>query len=966
MEGDTKKPPPFFCPSCGQKHRAPIDNLVANPGAVLRVACSACTKPLAVTLNADGSLACVLVEEGAAPPDPPAASTPAATTAAAPAATASTSGAPTPSAPRSTRRGKGGKDRSAGPKRDAPVRKGKRSTAGRKTAAPLPASQDSAAAQASAPESPAVPAPAGPGAPKPARTPPAPADDVPAVAGAEFAEGDHVGRYLIEHAIAEGGTSVVYRAFDPTTNRTVALKVLKTGLSDAMRERFLREIEVQANIRHQNIMPVFDRGALPDGRPFFTMELLYRPITLEEIADRRLDGTLSKTASLRPLLELEGLVKAVLVPVSEGVYVANVENGVIHRDLKPGNVLVDSRTLRPYVIDFGICHALEKKGAAGKAVVAPTTEDAGVVGTPRFLAPEQVTGSVHARTDVWGLGALLRYAVTGEPPIAGAASITRAELGRRLAQLREARASAERKGEEGKIELIEEKLARLEEPGLRTIDDIFRDARDARYTPLPVSTPSPVVAVINKSMAANPTDRYVNARQLVADLSSWLEGGSVRALREVGGKAAAVESARRALQRHLMTAVVALVGLVGGFFVGKLVAGAPQAAPSTRVADVEVDVESLERHLERMRLALAADRLTPLEQRLLFETLAERQRAFQTRLGGEPDVPRVRSVRERMQFVTNRFAPALVFVDLPEGAKAQARCRLVGFEGAVELAAGPNRLPPGLYDVDVQPGDIRIPLSVPLLVRESSLEAQPDKEPAWTTLRLPVTPSSIPRDVVLVAGGRVKARDLPFGPASPEEAVEPFFLGRAEVTNLDYATWLRALAPEARAKHAPLVGITVGPEDGGVQVTTGADSRPVVGIRPSDARAYAAWRAERDGVPWRLPTEAEWVLAAGGALGYTLPGGLAGEREDAHLIPPLADAGGHARDISPYGARGMLGNAREMVTPSIRTAAEGDVIVKGAGVGEAPDAGAIHAWRVLGVEDREPATGLRLARDLTP
>ena len=66
-----------------------------------------------------------------------------------------------------------------------------------------------------------------------------------------------------------------------------------------------------------------------------------------------------------------------------------------------------------------------------------------------------------------------------------------------------------------------------------------------------------------------------------------------------------------------------------------------------------------------------------------------------------------------------------------------------------------------------------------------------------------------------------------------------------------------------------------------------------------------------------------------------------------------------------YGARGMLGNAREMVTPSIRTSTEGDVVVKGAGVGEAPDAGAIYAWRVLGAGDREPSTGLRLARNLT-
>ena len=106
---------------------------------------------------------------------------------------------------------------------------------------------------------------------------------------AEFAQGTVVGRYTLEEAVGQGGTGTVYRAFDPTTNRYVALKFLGKDQSDAMRTRFLREIEVQANLKHPNLMPVFDRGE-HEGRPYFTMELLYKPFTLTEIVEMGRDG----------------------------------------------------------------------------------------------------------------------------------------------------------------------------------------------------------------------------------------------------------------------------------------------------------------------------------------------------------------------------------------------------------------------------------------------------------------------------------------------------------------------------------------------------------------------------------------------------------------------------------------------------------------------------------------------------
>ncbi len=1002
----------FHCPACGQKHRVSVEPLRTKPNAALRAPCTGCGAPLSIRLDEGGELVASPAEPTAAAPAPNAPTAPAAPTGPA------ESSVP-PDAPRAAPVRRSARERVA-PKpsrRDdgAPRVAGKRRE--RESAAPDVAGKPGAVEAASGDpkaigdvkvsgdvkasdgakttgEGKSAGDPKVTGSTKwtgstrltggtkttggtrtkggrskkrrgagPRAGADAPPPDVE-VEGAEFAKGDRVGRYTIEGTIGEGGQSIVYRAFDPATNRTVALKVLKPGMSDSLRQRFLREFEVQANIRHPNIMPVFDRDSLPDGRPYFTMELLYRPITFEEVCDRRLKGTLARTPTLRPLLELEGLVKTVLIPIADGIHVANLENGVIHRDLKPGNVLIDSRTLRPYVIDFGICYSLEKASTRETPVVAPTTGDGGVLGTPRFLAPEQVSGAIHARTDVWGLGALLRYAVSGEPPIPAATAITRGELGRRLAALREARESAIRHGDDRKKKQIEEKIVRLEAPDLRTLDDIFRDARDGKYPPLPPTVPPAFAALIQKAMALAPTDRYMNARQFASDLTTWLQGGSTRALREVGGKTAAVAGARRVVERHMVAGLVGLVAALGGFAIGKFLTRGPASASTSTLDLVEADIASLDASIDPLRLAVAEGTLSPLEQRLLYETLAERRTAFTKRLGATAEDPHARSVRQRMLYVTGRFDPALVMVEIPDGVTARARCLLPGFEKTMALERGANRLEPGLWDVAFEPGGVRVPLSVPLVLRGRQENEQPTKEPAQIVLALPVDPTSVPSDAALVIGGRVRARALPHGPDSPVEDVPAFVMQRTEVRNEDFAAWLRTMTPKDRVDRLPPTGIRVRPEDGALEVAAGFERRPVVGVRPVDARGYAAWLATRDGVAWRLPTEAEWVLAAGGALGHTLPGGLSGGRDDAHLIPPLADVGQHPGDVSPYGVRDMLGNARELVAPSLRGEVDGEAIVKGAGVGDLPSAGAIHAWRSIGPNDRDPIAGFRLARSV--
>ena len=942
MATPEKKPPPFYCPQCGQKHRADLSGLVGQEGASAKITCAGCGIALSVTLDEEGLPQCSALETSAGEMDGTRADTPEPQEAE---ASKKEFKAPTPS------RAKG----------KAPVKASKR-RGGKAKDAPTPSRAKRGKAVKDAPAAEPSPKATVGKAPVSSKVAKAKAgtskaeSEPPDLSEAEFEEGDAVGRYTIEAFIAAGGTSTVYRAFDPTTNRTVALKVIKQGQSDTMRERFLREIEVQANIRHQNIMPVFDRGSLSDGRPFFTMELLYKPWSLSKLIEHRERGTLGRYTSLKELESLNTLVEKVLLPVCDGIYVANVENGVLHRDLKPDNVLVDSRTQRPYVIDFGICHVMERKTLDTGPVIAPTGEDAGIVGTPRFLSPEQARGSIHQRTDVWGLGALLGYCLSGEPMLAGATPITRTELKRRIENLKEARELAIQEGSEKRVELCDEKLSRLTDDGLRTIENIFKDAREGTYEELPSSTPPAVLAVVRKATSKSPSDRYVNARQMAADLQAWLGGSKVRALAETDTKAAAVASARRALRTHLGTAIWVLVGLGVGILLGKVLAGEREVGASTRIEDAMTEIGAVNDDLDE--LARYASGLTPVERVHLYEGIRQRLDAIGERLEREPDTAELQAANARLGFVRGRVAPMRVRMDVPPDTAIKAVNTVTDAE--IAMTSGENDLPPGAYRIEVGAGGrVRLPLDVPLKVRGASEPA--NTEPALHVVALPVGLDSLGTQDALVVSRPTRARDVPYASPSAQREVAPFVMQRFEVTNKAYGAWLAALPLEARAKHTPSIGFVTNAETGAVSVMQSAADHPVVGITPADAEAYAAWLAKKEGVSWRLPTELEWVAAAGASEGHFMPGGHEGTLADAHLQPPLAKVDAHPQDVTDFGVRGMIGNVREIVVSSTDPES---YVVKGAGVGDTPDEGATYRLRPIAKDGRHSATGFRLARDL--
>ncbi len=209
-----------------------------------------------------------------------------------------------------------------------------------------------------------------------------------------------IGRYEIGSLLGEGGMAEVYRAFDPTLNRPVALKFLRETDREHL-SRFIREARAQAQVGHENICDVYEAGIV-DGRPFIAMRCIEGATLAEEA----------------PRMSIEEKV-AVIADVAEAVHAAH-RTGLVHRDLKPSNIMVEAKPdggWHPWVLDFGL---------ARDASMDTMTTIGMIVGTPPYMSPEQARGqraTIDRRTDVYSLGATLYDILSGRPPFSGDSSV---------------------------------------------------------------------------------------------------------------------------------------------------------------------------------------------------------------------------------------------------------------------------------------------------------------------------------------------------------------------------------------------------------------------------------------------------------------------------------------------------------------------------------------------------------------
>src|SRR5262245_6333677 len=219
-----------------------------------------------------------------------------------------------------------------------------------------------------------------------------------------LAAGHRLGHYEIVAFVGEGGMGEVYRARDTRLRRDVALKVLQTSAADSdLWARFEREAHSASALSHPNICTVHDFGEA-DGQPYLVMELI--------------DGV-----SLRSAIQNQSLDPAAVVPIALQIadaLEAAQANDIVHRDIKPGNVMITARG-HVKVLDFGLAKLAAAATTGHTATLEPLTAAGVLLGTAEFLAPEILLGGqADARSDVWAFGVTLYQMVTGELPFKGA------------------------------------------------------------------------------------------------------------------------------------------------------------------------------------------------------------------------------------------------------------------------------------------------------------------------------------------------------------------------------------------------------------------------------------------------------------------------------------------------------------------------------------------------------------------
>src|SRR4051812_40743406 len=298
-------------------------------------------------------------------------------------------------------------------------------------------------------------------------------------------------RYEVGVLIGEGGMGRVYVAYDRELEREVAVKVLRPDTSsEDERERITREARILASLEHPGIVPVHDVGALPDGRLFYVMKHV-RGERFDEFAR----AGRSRSELLRAFLQ-----------VCDAVAFAHAA-GVIHRDLKPQNIMLGAFG-EVLVLDWGVARSF---GSTTPSSVAPTSAvpspfgsagaSGAIVGTPGYMAPEQLEGSSDDRADVFGLGGILFFLLTRDHPLP-----TR---------------------------------------------DTFEQ------WPTATAIPAPLRAICERARAADPNARYRSVAAMAADVINYLDALPVAAHSE-----GIFERARRIMARHRTAILLVLAYLV--------------------------------------------------------------------------------------------------------------------------------------------------------------------------------------------------------------------------------------------------------------------------------------------------------------------------------------------------------------------------------------------------------------------
>lgn len=425
--------------------------------------------------------------------------------------------------------------------------------------------------------------------------------------------GSFVGRYHLIEELGEGGFGVVWLARQSAdVERQVALKVIKPGMdSREVIARFEAEREALARMTHPNIAAVLDAGTTADGRPYFVMELVNGPPITDYCDDHRL----SIPARL-----------ALFIDVCKAVQHAH-QKAFIHRDLKPGNVLVpevDGRP-QPKVIDFGIAKALGAEHGAVFQQSLLRTMEGRIVGTPQYMSPEQTgAGDIDTRCDIYTLGVILYELLVGEPPLTDA-QCEQAAVDELLRLIRSHEAiPPSARWKPRTMELSRAASQRQTEP--------HRFCQELR---------GDLDWIVLKALCKERERRYASASELADDLQRHLRNEPVQA-----SPPSKIYRLQKLFARHRAACASAAAILLA------ILLGGGAAGWQWRAAAAARDREAGARHLaERREEEAVAAREAEAQARLLAE--AQRQQALASKGAAERSGAAAQTARERAEDLIN-------------------------------------------------------------------------------------------------------------------------------------------------------------------------------------------------------------------------------------------------------------------------------------------------------------------------
>ena len=695
-------------------------------------------------------------------------------------------------------------------------------------------------------------------------------------------------RYQLVEKLGEGGAGTVWLAEDELLQRTVALKVLLDELQDPDRqaERFLFEARTTGRLDHPGVIPVYDVGKLPDGRWFYTMQLI-DDYDFEDVLDKRSDDEeLQEDYPLPRLLKIFSRVCLTMAYAHD--------SGIIHRDLKPANILLGAYG-EVYVVDWGLSKLFDEDVAA-PVMQTKDTKEGEVIGTPYYMSPEQIRGEnaeLGPPTDVYSLGVILFRLLTGRVPF-DAPSVMSLLL---------------------KVET--------------------EDPPDPRETAPDRDVPDPMAEAAMLAMSDAPEDR-MTARELSDRVTEYLDGVKERERREARAEEL-LDRARALHEAYLQTlqAVEANRSNLEERLANLSPADGLEARKPLWEEEREIDERAHEaEELYSKSLQAARESLenhaTREAERLITDLYWYKfQEARQERDEGKALY--FRALVE--EYDDGRYADRLanegeLRITLPDDVAEATFYReeavgplLERTEVDVEFDGRTNFVETGAYRLDVETGsnlNVELPLEV-------------TGHPAATLdVSLPDCPENgqfcfIPEGRYTVGGDELAPKSLP----KTDVDIGPYLMRQHPVTLAEYCDFLNAIAEsdfDEAKNHSPRL-----PDQSTFYLEIDEEQKrfsvpevdndghawdpdwPVVLINWYDAKSFIEWRSHEDGVDYQLPSEIQWEVAARGVDRRVFPWGngfdptLCRMAESSPGRSTPTRVGSYPYDRSPFGVYDMAG-----------------------------------------------------------